>query len=105
MQPESLDLQEAATCIQADPTVLCWCHQRPSQLTSTSALGEADDRIKGNFPSQCPQKDTVISIPCVILLAWLCGVKLGLWFSYGSLQACVWLCYSLLTSTQGAEPV
>lgn len=84
-------------------TVLCWCHQQPSQLTST--LGEADGGIKGNFPFQCPQKDIVISISCVILLAWLCGVKLGLWFSYGSLQACVWLCCSVLRSTTGAQPV
>lgn len=81
----------------------CWCHQWPSQLTS--ALGEADGRIKGNFPFQCPQKDIIVFIPCVILLAWLCGVKLGLWFSYGSLQASVWLCCSVLRSTKGAETV
>lgn len=46
-------------------------------------------RNKGNFPFQCPQKDIIIFVPCIILLAWLCGVKLGLWFSYGSLQTCM----------------
>lgn len=88
--------------------VLWWCCEpacRGPGSSCTAAPGKADGGTKGNFPFQCPRKDITIFLPCVILLAWLCGVKLGLWFGYGSLQACVWLCCSLLRSTKGAEPV